>query len=76
MTAREHILKLYPELTTDDFTAHLVELLMESYATEKCKEQRDSDIEKIGNLLAAEYSDTTTINLDFELPLITDKNKK
>ncbi len=38
-----------------------------------CREQRDSDIEKIGNLLAAEYSETTTINLEFELPLVTDK---
>jgi len=33
-TARKHILELYPELTQEEFTVHLVELLMESYAKE------------------------------------------
>ena len=33
-TARQHILKLYPELTHEQFTTHLVESLMESYAKE------------------------------------------
>jgi len=37
-TPREHILELYPELTEEQFTIHLVELLMESYAKEHVTE--------------------------------------
>ena len=37
MKAAQHILKLYPELKTDEFTYHLVCQLMESYAKEQAK---------------------------------------